>query len=162
MGIQLVEPLVRGGPHVPGHRREGRDDVGGGAAVGDRPVHLVGCVHRLAQRRDVDVRLDGGIERVEAELWSKCGVRFLAVELDVDMGDRQEARVDEVGRRGVDHHCGGGRFERPGVDEVDLAAVRLFGWGAQDRHPDAEVVDEGSTARPAPAAAVAMMLWPQA
>ena len=46
--VQLLDPLLGGGSHVPGHGGIGRNDVGGASAVGDDTVDLVGGVHGLA------------------------------------------------------------------------------------------------------------------
>src|SRR5690606_3605798 len=98
LGKELVESAPVLGAHVPRGPRVFGDDVGSVASLHDDSVDLVGRVELLSEGRDVHVRLDGGIEGIDALLGIGRSVSGLTVEVDVDVGDGDHVGVDYVAR----------------------------------------------------------------
>ena len=60
------------------------------------------------------------------------------------------------------HHRHREVVEHSGVEQQDFAAAELFGGGAQQRHPQTQLVGNVGERECGAHAAAAMMLWPQA
>ncbi len=97
----------------------------------------------LTKGRHVDVQLDERVESIDPLPWGRRGMSVLTVERDVQVVDRQGAGIYDTITRGVDHHRSGHSFEGTCFDQVDLPPAFLLGRRAENRHPTAQLVQEG-------------------
>ena len=107
-------------------------------------------------------RLQQGVERVDAELRPRRGVRGLAEIGDLHARRADGARMGDVVHAGIDqHHRVDAVEEALAVQDV-LAAAALLARRAE-RHGGAAELRRSTLARPmaAPTPAAATTLWPQ-
>ena len=140
--LERLEPGDRRGPHVPLRGGVTGHHVGLLPRVGEDAVHPFVVADVLAQRGDVDVAEDRGVERVAAQVRCRRGVRRDPVVLDDQALDRQRGQRRQVVVRRVDHHRDVDVVERAVAQHEDLPAAALFGRGAQDPQATAELLCE--------------------
>ena len=117
----------------------------------------------LAQVRDGLVREQQSIERVDAAVRHRRGVRGTAVIIDADLGDTDARHRRQIDTGRVNHHRRIDALERAGARHQLLAAAFFFGRRSEQADRTAQT-DRATAARPsvAPSAAVAIRLWPHA
>ena len=91
MRLELLEPAHGGRSHVPGGRGARRHHVGRRAGLGEDPVDALVGADVLAQRGDVDVAQDRGVEGVPTGLGR--GSRVDVWVIGEDRGSRSEAEL---------------------------------------------------------------------
>ena len=157
-GLEAVEhPLLErlelahlGRPDVPDRPGLGRDHVRGVAGVGEDAVDALVGLDVLAQRGDVHVAEDGGVEGVAALVGRGGGVGGLALVAHVALLDRDRVHAAQVGTRRVDHHRRVDALEGALLGHEDLAAAPFLGRRAQDQHPPARLLGERGGGQPGP------------
>ena len=128
--------------HVPHELGASRDNVRRAATFGDNTVNLLPWLHLLAGESD-GVEGEGcRVECVDALFWGVGCVRVATGEgcVRVRAGQRQHRVL--VFWTGVDHERGVQAIEGAFAQHGDLAALVLFGGGAEQSQGDAELVDE--------------------
>jgi hypothetical protein len=109
-------------------------DVGRHAAVGDDAVDALGVADVLAQLGDRRIGRHHRVERVEPAVGHCRSMRRPAMIDRRHIGHRDGRHGDEIHVRGVDHHGGVGTREGAVAGHHFLAAMGLFGGGAEVAH----------------------------
>ena len=94
----------------------------------------LGRQHVLAEGGHVHVAEHRRVECVPAFLRSGGRVRALAVEVHVDLVDRDRVHPDQVGVGGMHHHRRGKVLEPSVAGHLDLAAAAFLRGGTHDPH----------------------------